>query len=1047
MKKGLILLTILFTGMIYSSAQDTLTVSGVVLSTAGKPVPNVAISIEGSAMLPSISGDSGEFILKTVSGEVWVMVAPASGYKKKRIFLNNKNFLKIYLTPLDLPSGNDQLSFLARPVSRRNIVFANSDISVDDMLFTPSMSVDQHLQGRVTGMFVIKRSGEPGSGAMTTQRGVNSMFASNLPLYIVDGIPVISHGLFNSNLEGYAYNSLLSINPFDVSRMTVVKDPAISSVYGSKGSNGIVFIETLDPSVTQTTIDLDLRTGYSLAPSNLIPQLDASQHKTLMNEVLFSTGIDEEVIREAIPTLFMEEDDERYIDYQHNTNWQQLIFNNAMFYNMNLKVKGGDEIARYGLSFGYNDAKGIIKSTGYQGYNLRFVSLLNIFTWLKMNAGVSLNYNSASLKESAAVKETSPILTALAKSPMLYPYQYDADGKELTTLSDVDEIGVSNPLAVIENYTADNDNYNFTASMGVEGRISDYFNVNSKFSFNYDVLKEKIFMPNIGMEDYYDNVAINVAKATNNDLTSLFNNTYLNFTKEVSPKSKISSSTGLFLLANKYQFDWGLTKNAHENDQYRTLADGQNNLREIGGANRAWNWLSFYENINYSLKDRYLFQASVSLDGSSRVGDSALHTLNLGGVPFGLFYSGGFAWRVSEEAFLKNVSWIEDLKLRVSAGRTGNDDIGESASTNYYQAVKFRETVGLYPAVIPNDKLTYETVNQINAGVDIALLGNRFSLTFDYFISNTEDMIINTPVYAYLGYNYLVENGGNLKNNGWELNTMARIVDAYAFKWDVNLFISSFNNEITEIKGDKFVYPILGGERVNMPGYPANSFYGFIYDGVFSTTEEATTANLINEKGVPFGAGDARFRDISGPDGIPDNVINDYDKTVIGSPLPDYFGGFTNTLIYKNLSLSATIQAVYGNELFNYVRYRNESMTGLENQSSHVLNRWQYEGQVTDVPRALYNDPIGNSSFSSRWIEDGSYLRIKNITLSYNLPKQFGAFRSALFYVSVNNILTFSNYLGYDPEFAYSYSQVDQGIDYGLTPQPRQFIAGIKFGL
>jgi outer membrane receptor protein involved in Fe transport len=360
--------------------------------------------------------------------------------------------------------------------------------------------------------------------------------------------------------------------------------------------------------------------------------------------------------------------------------------------------------------------------------------------------------------------------------------------------------------------------------------------------------------------------------------------------------------------------------------------------------------------------------------------------------------------------------------------------------------VKYRETVGLFPALLPNDELTYETVNMIDAGLNLSLFGNRFSLDADYFVSTTDHMVIFTPVSAYLGYDFLVENGGSMENKGWEIGSFVRIINAQNFKWDLNLFLSSISNEVSQLKGDKLIYDVPGGQKVNRIGSAPNSFYGYIYNGVFSTQEEAATANLINDRDVPFGAGDAKFEDLSGPDGTPDGIIDENDKTVIGSPLPDYFGGMINSLSYKGWSLSASLQFVYGNEVFNYVRYQNEKMSGLENQSAHVLNRWQYEGQETDVPRALWEDPVGNSSFSTRWIEDGSYLRVKYIKLTYRIPSQFLMFKNAEFYVSVNNLFTKSTYLGYDPEFSASLSQFYQGIDYGLSPIPRQFMLGINIG-
>ena len=1046
MRFYIILVTILALHVVLIHAQDTIIVNGVVLSNNKQPVPNVSISIEGSSLLPVVTDGEGKFSLKAISGEEWIVVSPVGDYKRKRIFLNNKEYLTVYLAANDLSAGDDQFSVLSQPVRKRNNISSYSELITKDFIKTPTISFDQYLQGRIPGMYVVNRSGMPASGAVTTIRGVSSVYATNQPLYVVDGIPLTAYSLFGSNIDGFSYNPLTVINPFDISKTTVIKDPAITAAYGSQASNGLVVFETLDPSVTQTTIDLDLRFGYSLTPSRLIPQLNGIQHKTLINEVLFSSGKNEEIIREDYPSLFLTPDSDRYINYQHNTNWQELIYKNSTLTNLNLVVKGGDEIARYGLSFGYFNSKGIIKETAYSGYNLRFVGRLNIFTWLKMNAGVSLNTNSASLKEAATETETSPILASLAKSPLLNPYQYDEEGKLLITLAEVDELGISNPLATIYNFEATNKNYNFISNLEFETSIREYLTINSKFNLTYNILKEQIFMPNHGMEHYYNNEAINVSQAGNNSLTSFYNNTYAGYNKSFGKNHQISSNTGINILTNNFEFDWGLTKNAHENDQYRTLQDGQNNLREIGGQNRVWNWMSFYEYVNYKYKDRYLFTATISLDGSSRVGDNAINTIKIGNVPFGLFYAGGVAWRLSGESFLKNLDWLEDLKIRFTAGKTGNDDFGESSATNYYQVIKFRETAGLYPAVIPNDKLSYETVIQINTGLDLSLWGDRFKTSFDFFRSLTNNMVIYTPVNAYLGYDYRIENGGKIENKGWELYTFFRIMDRNNFKWDLMANLSSIRNEIKDIKLNKLVTSFPGGEIVNMEGSPANSFYGYIYKGVYSTRDEASSANLVNDRNIPYQAGDAIYEDISGPDGIPDNVINEFDKTVIGSSMPDYFGGIFNSFSYRRWTLSAFVQFVYGNDIFNYIRYKNEQMTGLANQSQNVLNRWQYDGQETDVPRASWNDPAGNSDFSTRWIEDGSYLRVKNISLSYRIPNEFLAFRNAEFYISASNIFTLHKYLGYDPEFAYSQLQIHQGIDYGLTPLARQFMAGIKIG-
>ena len=1051
-KRVVLIVSVLLLSFFSSQAQgnkdqDSILVKGVVVSGTNTPLSNISISIEGSSQRQVITNEAGEFSIKSETGNNWLNVSPASDYKTKRVFLNGRDQIKIYLTSNDLLAGDDPLTILSQRRIKKDVVSSFYNLKAEESNKTSAISIDEFMQGRIPGMNVIRKNGAPGAGAIGFVRGINSIKSNNQPLYIVDGIPMENPGLFGSNLEGYSYNPLTAVNMLDISNVTVVKDPTITSSYGSKASNGLVFIETLDPSATQTSIDFDYRTGYSLAPSNHIPLLNANQHKALTSEVLFSSGLNEEIIRENYPNLFLTIGDERFIDYQHNTNWQEKIFEDAMFTNLNMKVKGGDAIARYGLSFGYLSSNGVIKTTSYDSYNLRFVGRLNIFRWLKMNAGVSLNYNTSNMKESAKSKETNPILAALNKSPMLNPYQYDLKGNMLTTLSEVDELGVSNPNAIIEKFKANNSNYHFISNLGLEANLKKNLILNTNFGLTYNTLNEEIFMPNHGMARYYNFEAFNVSKATNNYLLTFFNNTNLTYQKIFNKVHSISSSTGFNVMTNTYELDWGIGMNSHQNDQYQSLGDGQSNLRRIGGENRNWNWLSLYENVNYTFKDKYIVTASASIDGSTRVGKDAINTIKIVNQPFGVFYSGGIGWRLSNESFLKKVSWLDEFKLRASFGKSGNDDIGELNALDYYQSLKFRQTVGLIPAIIPNNTLSYENVSQINFGTDVALLGNRITATIDVFNSTTDDMLLLNPLKSYFGFSSRPENGGRMQNKGIEMNTFLRVIDGRSFKWDIQANFSKVKNEILELTSDNLVSPIEGGEIVNKVGEAANSFYGFIYDGVYSSHSEAEAANLLNAKLIKYRAGDARFVDLSGPQGSPDGIINQYDKTVIGSSMPDFFGGFQNTLTFKNWTLSTLLNFVSGNEVFNYLRAKNESMTGLENQSASVLNRWQYDGQQTEIPRAIWNDPIGNSSFSTRWIEDGSYLRIQNISLSYQIKNRFLEFRNAEFYVSANNVLVISKYLGYDPEFSSSYSHAEQGIDYGQTPQARQFILGIKLGL
>jgi len=351
-------------------------ITGVVVSPENKPISNVSVSIEGSRELPSYTNEAGEFVVSSKEDINWLIVAPAADYKKKRIFVDSRKYLKIVITPLDLSSNEDVITLINQNVTVKDIASSYSNVNLDKVNQTITTSFDNYMQGRISGLNVINQSGIPGSGAVTYLRGVNSINASTQPLYIVDGAIMEAPGIFGSVVNGYNYNPLLSVNPLDISDATVLKDAVYEAAYGSKASNGLIMIKTLDPSATETSFQVDLRRGLTLKPDRYIPQLNASQHKTLINELLFSSGKLEEDVIEEYPNLYLEPKDTRFIDYQHNTNWQELIFDNAAFTNFNFKVKGGDEIARYGLSFGFYSNNGIIKNTSYSGYNLRFVSLV-----------------------------------------------------------------------------------------------------------------------------------------------------------------------------------------------------------------------------------------------------------------------------------------------------------------------------------------------------------------------------------------------------------------------------------------------------------------------------------------------------------------------------------------------------------------------------------------------------------------------------------------------------------------------------------------------
>lgn len=1036
-------ITCLFNSNIY--AQDSLYVKGQVIGSNNKPLSNIAISIEGVFTDPAITDAEGKFEMKSPSGDVWLLVSPVGYYKTKRIFLNNRSDLKIYLTPKDVASIHDDVTAVFGTEKRRSIIGAFESVSVDDVHKMPYETIDEYFQGRVAGMNVVNNSGTPGDGAIAYLRGITSMNANNQPLVIVDGMLYENSGIFQSILEGNIYNPLSTLDPLDITNISVLKDAEATAIYGTKGSNGVILIETLKPTETKTTIDVAVQGGVSLAPRKL-PVLNSQEYRTYANEVLVSSGQKEEDFLNYYQGLANDPTSDDYYAYNNETDWQDQVFDNSKMSSVMFRVRGGDAIAKYGLSLGYLNHEGIIQQSDYSRYNLRFVGVFNIFEWLKLNISTGFNYNSSNLFETGLSAQTSPIMTSLFKSPMLATNQFDELGRELIYLDEPREFNVSNPAGAIARFEGTAENYRLVTTFKLNTKISDNLFINNLIGFNLNNKSEHIYAPNAGMVSYYDNEAINFAKHQVDNLFRLYNDNNLTFSKTYNSIHSLTALAGMRFYTNKFEEDYGVAKNLPENDQYTSLKNGESQLREIGGDNGEWNWLSLYSNVNYSFKDKYFVGASVSFDGSSRVGEDANTSFNLGGQPFGLFSSINGAWRIGNEGFLKENQWLEDAKLRASYGVTGNDDIGNYNSKKYYVVDKYRGVAGLYLGAQPNSELKYETVKQFNLGLDMAVLGDRFTMSFDYFRKKTEDMLIYERIEPFLGYDSQPTNGGNMENTGYELSAFGRIIDNN-FKWDMTASMATYENEVISVAGGERITNIQGGQIITKKGEAVNSFYGYMAEGVFASTEEALAAGLINERGLSYTAGDVKYRDISGPNSTPDGIINEYDKTIIGNPNPELFGSISNRLTYKKWSLNVMMQFSLGNDVFNYLRSQTESLSSLNNQSTAVLNRWTYEGQVTEIPKASWEDAVGNTDFSSRWIEDGSYLRLKNISLSYTIPDEWLSFRNAQFYATANNIYTWTKYLGYDPEFSYSTSPLMQGVDYGLTPQRTTFVLGVKLGL
>jgi hypothetical protein len=476
-----------------------------------------------------------------------------------------------------------------------------------------------------------------------------------------------------------------------------------------------------------------------------------------------------------------------------------------------------------------------------------------------------------------------------------------------------------------------------------------------------------------------------------------------------------------------------------------SVGNGANGLRKIGGEIGESKWVSTYFNAGYSYADKYFLSASFSADASSRFGENVSNALNMGSTAFSMLPSVSAAWLISSEKIMAN-SGIDLLKLRAFYGLSGNDDIGNYTAQQTYVSQNLLGMQGLVRAGIANNQLQWEQVTKLNVGLDMAFFKERLQFSVDLFSNKTDQLITYEPSPTASGFDYMITNSGGLKNTGIELSANLRVINKKVFNWDAGFNISTYKSTVTKLPAGDILSTFSGATYITSVNNGPNEFYGYESNGVYVSDAAALADgfSIRNANGTlsPFKGGDIKFSDLNA-----DKIIDDKDRKILGNPNPDFFGSFYNKFTYKRFSLNGLFTFSSGNEIYNYNRAQLESMSNVYNQTKAVLNRWQTNGQVTNIPKATWGDPMGNGRFSNRWIEDGSYLRLRAVTLSYDFHFKPGFIKYATVYATGNNLLTFTEYKGYDPEFSATESIFGQGVDNTLEPQFKSVQLGFRIGL
>ena len=930
----------------------------------------------------TFSDDNGRFELQASPGDT--LEIRYVGYTSVQVIVRSSDPVTVTLEP-EIRDLADVVIIGYGQTSRRDITGAVSSIDAENLEKTPVTRLENALQGQAAGVQVSQFSGRPGNALSVRIRGATSLSAGNEPLYVVDGILVLS-------LEG--------LNPADVSSIEVLKDASAAAIYGARAANGVVLITTRNGAPGQSTISFNGFYGVSQVTKKL-DLLNAEQYIDLINESYVNAG--------QGPRLDP-------ADFSENTNWQDEIFRNALNANYQLSIGGGDQKAQYYVSLNHQTQEGIVRESDYRRTSAR----LNYRAELRDNLRWGSNLNFSQVKynnvpDNQRVNQGGVILGALSAPPMIGIYNEDGT----YTVNPLQ--AWENPIASIE---APKDETNTARLIGA-------------LFVEWDLIRDLTFKSALSAETYFnkndyflDPVSTQFGRSleglgttsTNQELVWLWENT-MTYSREIGDH-KFNVLSGVTAQESRYQGTFSRAE-GFPNGAVSTLNAGSRKI-EASSFGSQWALLSYLGRVSYKFRDRYLLDLNFRADGSSRFG---------AGNRFAYFPSASVAWRLSEEAFLAGLEVVNDAKLRLSAGTTGNQNIGDFSSFGLYALgsnYNFDGQIvpGTRPATIGNDNLRWESTDQYNLGLDLTMLNYRLSFTVDAYYKFTRDLLVNVDLPLSTGFSSGIQNLGSVENRGIEFMVKSYNVTRDRLEWTSSLNVSANQNKVLDIGGpDQVIFagaiPENGFAVIVQEGLPLGSFYGF------------------RSLGVDPENGDLVFEDLNG-----DGSITDDDRTVIGNANPDLIMGLSNTVTAGSFQVDVLFQGVYGNDVLNATRIETEGMFSVKNATAATLTRWQSSGDITRVPRAVFGDPNRNSRISDRFIEDGSFLRLRTITLSYNLPPRVLdrlPLRQGSVYVSGQNLWTLTRYSGYDPEVNRDGgSAISQGIDYGTYPQSRTITGGIK---
>nr|WP_315167371.1 TonB-dependent receptor [uncultured Flavobacterium sp.] len=996
--KWALLLIFLVAPFIMVAQTGKIKLSGKVVDETNQPLPGATITLKNSNQ-SLVTDLDGKFDL-LVPQQNSVLVVSYMGFQRKEVATNGNSFIEIKLQQ-ESETLNNVVVIGYGQVRSKDLTGSISTIKLSDISKQPVANIGDAIQGRAAGVQVIT-SGKPGDNPTFRIRGTGTI-GNNDPLIVVDGMPL------NGGLN--------QVNMNDVESLQVLKDASSTAIYGSRGANGVVIITTKRGTVGKSTLSLDVSSGISEA-TDVLQVLNASQFASLHNDILNNADLTPNPAFQNPATLGV------------GTNWVDAFFRKGIQNNYTLSYSSGNEKSKVYTSLNVFDQKGIIINTDYKRYNFQFNSDTKVSENLKFGNSIKLNHDVKSQGEYS-------IQNALLSLPTQPIYRENGDfsgpiGQAIYS-GDID-----NPIGkalIIDNSIK---GYNIQGNLFGELTFLKDFKFKTILGAEANLWKNRTWAPTYNWDTKVGQNAF-LSESSNQSITLLWDNT-LTYQKKYDNGISVTGVVGTSAQQNKFEYISGSIQ-TFPSESTQTLNNGLNQP-SLHGTGSEWAIFSTFARANFDYKNKYYATATVRRDGSSRFGS---------GNKYGTFPSGSLAWRISNEEFFKSKS-IDDLKLRLGYGITGNQEIGNYSFSSNYNTYLYNFN-GTYvsaaiPTVLPNSNVKWEAQEQYNIGLDASLFNQRVNLTLDAYVKNTNDMLVPQSVPVTSGYSDIYVpyiNAGKIQNKGIELIINTKNIQRDKFAWTTDFVFSLNRNKVLDLNRDAPL--VTGGLGLNynvsriQEGYPINVFYGFVQDGLFQNQADVDN-HAVQVQGTSSGnstsPGDVRFKDLNN-----DGLITDADRTFIGNPNPDFSASLNNTLTYGNFNLSIYLQGVYGNDIFNANRLYTEAMSITTNQSTAVLDRWTASGTSNSMPRAVYGDPNNNNRASSRYIEDGSYIRVKNVTLSYNVPNNlFGKkiFDNAKIYLSGQNLLTFTKYTGFDPEVS------TNGIDNNIYPVTRIVSLGLNVG-